>query len=104
VGSQISSVHPVLGDDRWLFGAASQITNMDQPYQTELLLKKEAEWFAACIALEEQYDYYFYQGMVLFFMKDRERARASFEKAETLASTQEERDNVAQVMGYIDNQ
>jgi thioredoxin-related protein len=91
-------------DHRWLFGAASQITNMDQQYQTESLLKKEAEWYAACIALDEQFDYYFYQGMVLFFMKDKEKANDSFHKAETLASTQEQKESVAQVLGYINNQ
>ncbi|MCK4993127.1 MAG: thioredoxin family protein, partial [Bacteroidales bacterium] len=36
------------GDHRWLYGAASQITDMDQQYQTEQLLKKELEWYAAC--------------------------------------------------------
>ena len=35
--------------------------------ETEVLLKKELEWFAACIELEEHFDYYFYQGMVLYF-------------------------------------
>lgn len=88
-------------DHRWLYGAASQITDMDQQYQTELLLQKEAEWYAACIQLEEQFDYYFYQGMVFFFLKDRDKALISFDKADSMASTQEQKDMVAQVLGYI---
>ena len=70
-------------DHRWLYGAASQITDMDQQYQTALLLKKEAEWFATCIDLEEHFDYFFYHGMVLFFLKEREEAKTSFLKAES---------------------
>jgi len=91
-------------DHRWLYGAASQITDMDQQYQTEQLLKKELEWFAECIALEEHFDYYFYEGMVLFFLKEREKARGSFLKAESLASTQEQKAMVEQVLGYINGQ
>lgn len=89
-------------DHRWLYSAASQITDMDQQYQTEQLLRKEAEWFATCIQLEEQFDYYFYQGMVSFFLKDRETALSSFQKADLMASTQEQKDMVAQVLGYIE--
>jgi len=92
------------GDHRWLYGAASQITDMDQQYQTEPLLKKELEWFAACIELEEHFDYYFYEGMVLFFLKERNKARESFLRAESLASTQEQKAMVEQVMGYINGQ
>lgn len=91
-------------DHRWLYGAASQITDMDQQYQTELLLKKGAEWYAACIELEEHFDYYFYQGMVLFFLQDRDRAKGSFLKAESMASTQEQQEMIAQVMGFINSQ
>lgn len=91
-------------DHRWLYGAASQITDMDQQYRTELLLKKEAEWYAACIELEEHFDYYFYQGMVFFFLKDRDKAKGSFLKAESMALTQEQREMIAQVMGFINNQ
>jgi len=91
-------------DHRWLFGAASQITDMDQQYRTEELLRKELEWYAACIALEEQYDYYFYQGMVHFFLRARDEARDSFRRAEALASTQEQKAMVEQVLGYIDSQ
>jgi len=91
-------------DHRWLYGAASQITDMDQQYQTEQLLKKELEWYATCIALEEQFDYYFYQGMVYFFLKERDHANGAFQKAESLASTQEEKAMVEQVLGYINGQ
>ena len=92
------------GDHRWLFGAASQITSMDQQYRTPELLKKESDWFAACILLEEHFDYYFYQGTVLFFLKESEKAKDAFLRAEKLASTQEQRESVAQVLGYINNQ
>lgn len=91
-------------DHQWLFGAASQVTDMDQQYLTEELLRKELEWFAACIALEEQFDYYFYQGMVHFFLKDRDSARASFGRAGSLAGTQEQKTLIEQVMGYVDPQ
>ncbi len=91
-------------DHRWLYGAASQITDMDQQYQTEQLLKKELEWYAACIELEEHFDYYFYQGMVFFFLKEGVNAKESFSKAESLASTQEEKAMVEQVLGYINGQ
>jgi thiol-disulfide isomerase/thioredoxin len=91
-------------DHRWLYGAASQITDMDQQTQTELLLKKEAEWFAACIELEEHFDYFFYQGMVLFFLLDRDEAKASFLKAESMASTSEQKQLIAQVMGFVNQQ
>jgi len=90
-------------DHRWLYSAASQITDMDQQYQTELLLKKELEWYAKCIELEEHFDYFFYQGMVQFFLKNREEAQASFTKAESMASTREQKDMVTQVLGYINN-
>ena len=33
----------------------------------------EAEWFAKCIELEEHFDYFFSQGMVQFFLQERER-------------------------------
>ncbi len=91
-------------DHRWLYGAASQITDMDQQYQTEQLLKKELEWYATCITLEENFDYYFYQGMVYFFLKEREPAKGSFLKAKSLASTQEQQAMVDQVLGYISGQ
>ena len=91
-------------DHRWLYGAASQITDMDQQYQTEQLLKKELEWYAACIELDEHFDYYFYQGMVFFFLKEGVNAKESFSKAESLASTQEQQDMVKQVQGYINGQ
>lgn len=93
-----------LGDHQWLFGAASQITDMDQQYRTESLLEKELEWFAACIALEEHFDYFFYQGMVQFLMQDSTNARESFLKAESLAYTEEQQEMIEQVMGFINTQ
>lgn len=90
-------------DHRWLYGAASQITDMDQQTQTELLLKKEAQWFAACIQLEEHFDYFFYQGMVHFFLKERDNAMASFLKAETMASTTEQQELIAQVLEFVNS-
>lgn len=92
------------GDHRWLYGAASQITDMDQQTQNESLLKKEAEWFAACIELEEHFDYFFYQGMVFFFLQEREEAKSSFLKAESLASTEEQKQLIAQVLGFVKSQ
>jgi thioredoxin-related protein len=91
-------------DHRWLFGAASQITDMDQQYLTEDLLRKGLHWYAACIALEAHFDYYFYEGMVHFFLRDRQNAKTSFRSAEALADTEEQRAMVAQVMGYIESQ
>jgi thioredoxin-related protein len=91
-------------DHRWLFGAASQITDMDQQYLTEELLRKGLQWYAACIALDAQFDYYFYEGMVHFFLRDRQNARSSFQNADALATTQEQRAMVAQVMGYIESE
>jgi thioredoxin-related protein len=91
-------------DHRWLYGAASQITEMDQQYRTEVLLKKEVEWFLVCIELEEQFDYYFYHGMVLFLLKDQDQAKDSFLKAESMASSQEQKEMIAQVMGFIKRQ
>ena len=91
-------------DHRWLYGAASQITEMDQQYRTEVLLTKEVDWFAACIELEEQFDYYFYHGMVLFLLQDKDKAMDSFLKAESMASSQEEKEMIAQVMGFISGQ
>lgn len=91
-------------DHQWLFGAASQITDMDQQYLTEELLLKELEWYAACIELDQQFDYYFYEGMVHLFLRDREKAKLSFQRAEGLAITQEQRAMVEQVLGYVDGQ
>ena len=90
-------------DHRWLFEAASQITDMDQQYLTEELLQKELEWYQACISLEEHYDYFFYQGLVYFFLRDRENARKSLERAGLLADTQEQKAMVEQVLGYINS-
>jgi len=92
------------GDHRWLFSAASQITDMDQQYRTEVLLKKELEWYTICIELEEHFDYYFYQGMVLLFLSERDKALDSLKKAEFLASSQEQQEMLEQVLGYINGQ
>lgn len=89
------------GDHQWLYRAASHITDMDQQYRTEELLKKELEWYATCISLDEQFDYYFYHGMVLLFLNEQEDARKSFEHAEPLASTQEDKEMLAQVMEFL---
>jgi len=91
-------------DHRWLYGAAAQITDMDQQYRTPVLLNKELEWFEACIELEEHFDYYFYHGMVLFLLQKPDEAKSSFIKAEDLASTDEQKDMIGQVMGFIKNQ
>jgi thioredoxin 1 len=90
------------GDHRWLFGAASRIVDLDQQYQTPLIMQKSEEWFNTCIALDEQYDYYFYRGMVLFFQQKAGEAKTSFEKAGVLATTEEEKAMIAQVLQYID--
>ncbi len=91
-------------DHRWLFGAASRVVDMDQKYQTQELLVKAEEWFAICIGLDEQYDYYFYQGMVFLFRQKIGDARTAFNKASELATTEEHRNMIMQVLKYIDNQ
>ena len=92
------------GDHQWLFGVASQVVDMDQQNQTPEVMKKGEEWFATCISMEEQYDYYFYYGMVLFFQQKAEEAKVSFEKALTLATTGEQRSMISQVLKYINTQ
>jgi len=92
------------GDHLWLYGAASQITDMDQQYRTEELLKKELEWFKACIDLEEHFDYYFYHGMVLFLLKNQDDAKTSFLKAQTLATTEEQHQMIGQVLSFVNGQ
>jgi len=91
------------GDHRWLYMAASHITDMDQQYRTEELLRKELEWYETCISLDEQFDYYFYHGMVLLFLGEQADARTSFQHAEPLASTQEEKEMLGQVMEFLDS-
>lgn len=91
-------------DHSWLFFVASQLVDMDQQTQTRELLLKAGEWFAICIELEENYDYYFYQGMVFLFLQDIVKSRASFESALELAKTNEQRQMVDQVFKYINNQ
>ena len=93
-----------LGDHRWLYGAASQITDMDQQYLTEPLLKKEVEWFQTCIDQKEDYDYYFYHGMVLFFLKKKGEAKTSFLKAEALASNEEQQNMIGQVLEFVNRE
>ncbi len=91
-------------DHRWLYGAASQITDMDQQYLTEALLNKGVEWFQTCIDLEEQFDYYFYHGMVLYFLKRQDEAKSSFLKAESLTSNEEQRNMISQVLKFFTKQ
>jgi hypothetical protein len=91
-------------DHRWLYGAAAQITDMDQQYRTPALLNKELEWFETCLELEAHFDYYFYHGMVLFLLQKPDQAKASFTKAEALASTGEQKDMIGQVMGFFREQ
>ena len=91
-------------DDQWLFAAASQVVDMDQQTQTPEILEKAQEWFSKCIALDEQFDYYFYQGMVFLFRQKLDDSRASFEKASELASTDEQGTMIDQVFKYINNQ
>jgi len=91
-------------DHVWLYGAASQITDMDQQYRTKTLLNKEVEWFAKCLELEEHFDYYFYHGMVLLFLQRMDEARVSFVKAESMASTDEQHEMIGQVMIFLQSQ
>ena len=91
------------GDHQWLYRAASHITDMDQQYRTEELLRKELEWYATCISLDEQFDYYFYHGMVLLFLGEQEEAKKSFQHADPLASTQEEKETLSQVMEFLES-
>jgi len=88
-------------DHRWLFGAASKVVDMDQQAMTPELLVKGEEWFQTCIELDEQYDYFFYYGMVLFFEKKTGEALVAFEKAESLAETEEQLAMIKQVLTYI---
>ncbi|MFH0757485.1 MAG: thioredoxin family protein [Bacteroidota bacterium] len=92
------------GDHRWLFGAGSKIIDMDQKNQTPELLDKGEEWFSTCIGMDEQYDYYFYYGMVLLFRQKMADARTSFEKARALAANPEQVAMVNQVLRYANGQ
>jgi thioredoxin-related protein len=91
-------------DHRWLYGAAAQITDMDQQYRTPALLNKELEWFETCLEQEEHFDYYFYHGMVLFLLQKPDQARDSFVKAESLAVTGEQKEMIGQIMGFFKDQ
>lgn len=89
------------GDHRWLYHAASQITEMDRQYMTEELLAKAVEWYRTCIELEEHFDYYFYHGMMLYFLQRRDEAKESFLEARNLASEEDEQNMVNEVLGYL---
>lgn len=91
------------GDHRWLYGAASQVVDMDQKYQTEELMAKGTEWFRECIDLDENFDYYFYLGMTLFFTDEQDESKSSFVKAKALASNEEQMNMVSQVLQYFEN-
>ncbi len=89
------------GDYRWLYGAASQIVDMDQRSRTPELMGKAEEWFAACIAIDKQFDYYFYYGLTLLFQDRTKEAKASLDKASELVETDEQQNMIKQVMQYI---
>ena len=91
------------GDHRWLFGAASQIVDMDQQNRNLTLMHKVEEWFQVCIGYEENFDYYFYHGIALYFQQEPVKARISFNKASELASTDDEKAMVSQVLGYVNS-
>ena len=61
------------------------------------------EWFQKCIDLEEDFDYYFYHGMVLFFLQKQGEAKDSFAKAESLAKTGEQQTMISQVLGFVNS-
>jgi hypothetical protein len=90
-----------MGDHGWLFGAASQIVDMDQQYQTQEIMAKAESWFAECLTHEETYDYVFYLGMVQLFQRRPEEAKDAFNRAKGLASTPEETQMVDQVLRYV---
>ena len=92
------------GDHRWLYGAASEITDMDQQYLTQALLEKGVEWFQICIDMEKNFDYFFYHGMVLFFLEQQEEAKGSFLKAESFATSDEQQTMITQVLEFVNNQ
>jgi predicted RNA polymerase sigma factor len=54
--------------------------------------------------LEEQFDYYFYHGMVLLLLQRMDEARVSFVKAESMASTDEQNEMIAHVMNFLQSQ
>jgi len=89
------------GDHRWLFETASQIVDMDQQYQTMVLVEKAESWFESCISLKEAYDYYFYYGMTLFFQQRKEEAIGAFNKANSLATSPDQQQMVQQVLEYV---
>lgn len=92
------------GDHQWLFSAASRVIDMDQQYLTPEIQEKGVEWFQACIELDEQYDYFFYKGMCLFFTDQRQEAKGAFTKAAGLTEDPEETQMIRQVMDFIESQ
>lgn len=90
-----------LGDHRWLFGVASQIIDMDQQYQTPELMARGEVWMAECLKHDENYDYLFYYGISQLFQKKPEQAKESFLKAASMATTEEQKRMVDQVLGYV---
>jgi len=89
------------GDHRWLYHAASQITDMDQQYLTEELLVKSEKWYRTCFEMKAHFDYYFYHGMTLYFLQRRDEAKDSFLKARALASEEDEQNMVNEVLGFL---
>jgi len=90
-----------MGDYEWLFGAASQLVDMDQQYQTPEIMSKSEQWFIECLDHEKTYDFYFYLGMVQLFQRRPEEAREAFGNAKALAMTDEENQMVDQVLRYV---
>ena len=88
-------------DHGWLCGAAVAILSMDQQKRTPVLLEKEEKWLSECLGFEETYDYCFYMGMVLLFQQRSPEAKSMFEKAGPLASSEEEKAMLDQVLRYI---
>jgi hypothetical protein len=67
-------------------------------------MAKGEEWFAECLKHEETYDYVFYYGICQLFQRKSEQAKESFNKAASLATTEEERQMVDQVIRYVNRQ
>lgn len=88
-------------DHRWLCGAASRILGMDQRALTPSLLESCYQWLSTCLEYEENYDYHFYMGMVLFFQQKTSEAEQSFQSAERMATGEDEKAMIEQVMRYI---
>jgi hypothetical protein len=74
---------------------------MDQQYLTPSIQKKGVEWFQQCIELDEQFDYYFYKGMCLYFTERTDEAREAFLSAGLLSKDEEQEALINQVMQFI---